>query len=195
MSLLRLFMGPVCDPTSYSYNSDSCGWGAIAAFVLGTLIILFVALIILTAFTIIARWLFFKKCGEAGWKAIVPVYNELTLLKTANMNWWWIFIIYITSILSGFSSTFSSYVQSADSIFLSMISVLFSLFVLAVSVFAVIAKVGEGYNIMRKFHWHGAFTILFVLFEPIMLLILASSSAVYDNKVKVSPNGIFGPRN
>ena len=30
---------------------------------------------------------------------IIPVYNEITLLKLSGMNWWWIFVLYATTFI------------------------------------------------------------------------------------------------
>ena len=195
MSISRLFIGPACDPSSIYYDSDACGWGSLAAFVIGFFAIILIFCLITITFEIIARWIFFKKCGEAGWKAIIPVYNELTLLKVAGMNWWWIFFIYASSILSIFNSTISSLAQSYESIGLSLVSLFFSLIVFAASVFTIITKIGSAINIAKRFHKSGGYAVLIIFFEPIMFLILGlSKDAVYDKKVKVSQNGIFGPK-
>ena len=194
MDFLSLFGGSVCDPNSIYYNSDSCGWGALAAFVIFIIIAIVVVCIIATAITVASRWVFFRKCGEGGWKAIIPVYNEITLLKVSGMNWWWIFILYLTTILSYFSSSFSSLIESYESIELSFISLFFSLLVLAASVFTLLTKIGMAINISKRFHKGGGYVVLILFFEPIMFFILGlSKNEVYDNDVKVSPNGIFGP--
>ena len=37
----------------------------------------------------------FKKAGEDGWKAFVPVYNLLTWLKIIHKPWWWLLMLLI----------------------------------------------------------------------------------------------------
>ena len=178
-----------------SYSSDAYGYGALAAGVIFFVIFLLIILFAIAAVTIVSRWIFFKKCGEQGWKAIIPVYNEITLLKVCGMNWWWIFIILGTSILSSINSSISSISESYDSVGLWVISLFFSLIVLAASVFALLTKIGMAINITKKFHKSGGYAVLILFFEPIMFFILGlSKDAVYDNDVKVSPNGIFGPK-
>lgn len=168
--------------------------GAFLTIFIILLIFVFVICFVAMAFEIICRWIFFKKCGEAGWKAIIPVYNELTILKVAGMNWWWIFLVCASSILSAFNSSISSLSQATESIGLSLVSFSFSFLVLGASAFTIIAKIGTAINITKKFHKSGGFAVLIVFFEPIMFLILGlSKEAVYDKDVKVSPNGIFGP--
>lgn len=195
MSLSSLF-GSVCDPNSYNYNPDSCGYGALLTFLMGIIGILLVLTIIAATVKIISRWIFFKKCGEAGWKALIPVYEELTLLKVTGMNWWWIFIIYAATIISSVSSSLSSLNTSYNSTGIAFLSLCISIIGLAASVFALLTRIGMAINITKRFHKSGGFAVLIVFFEPIMFFILGlSKSEVYDKEVKVPQNGIFGPRN
>ena len=36
----------------------------------------------------VALWFVFKKAGEPGWAAIIPVYNILIAVKIAGKPWW-----------------------------------------------------------------------------------------------------------
>ena len=40
--------------------------------------------LILSILLIVAWWKVFNKAGEAGWKAIIPIYNTYTLVKIAD---------------------------------------------------------------------------------------------------------------
>ena len=40
-------------------------------------------------------WMIFTKAGEAGWKAIIPIWNILVLLKIVGREWWWIILMLI----------------------------------------------------------------------------------------------------
>ena len=33
-------------------------------------------------------WMIFTKAGEDGWKAIIPIWNILVLLKIVGREWW-----------------------------------------------------------------------------------------------------------
>ncbi len=41
--------------------------------------------------TVIAYWMVFEKAGEAGWKALIPFYNEYILFKVSGKKdlFWW----------------------------------------------------------------------------------------------------------
>ena len=56
----------------------------------GGLLGLLVAVIVLAAF-----WRIFSKAGEAGWKALIPIYNIIVLLKIVGRSWWWILVLWI----------------------------------------------------------------------------------------------------
>ncbi len=42
-----------------------------------------------------AWWQIFVKAGEEGWKAIIPIYNIIVLLKIVGREWWWILLLLI----------------------------------------------------------------------------------------------------
>jgi len=56
------------------------------------LIVLDVALIILM---IAAMWAVFKKAGEPGWAALIPIYNIMVLLKISGKPMWWVILMLI----------------------------------------------------------------------------------------------------
>jgi hypothetical protein len=49
----------------------------------------------LIVFEIAALWHVFVKAGDKGWKAIIPIWNILIVLKIAGRKWWWIFLYLI----------------------------------------------------------------------------------------------------
>jgi hypothetical protein len=58
----------------------------------GVFWIIYLALIV----AIIAGWwMIFTKAGEDGWKAIIPIWNILVLLKIVGREWWWIILMLI----------------------------------------------------------------------------------------------------
>ena len=44
---------------------------------------------------LVAYWRVFTKAGEAGWKAIIPIYNIIILLKIVGRPWWWLLLLCI----------------------------------------------------------------------------------------------------
>lgn len=73
--------------SDYTYTAQPSS-GLLAGLLLMQLIIF--ALIGLPI--IIGMWKTFKKAGEPGWAAIVPIYNLVVLLKVARRPVWWILL-------------------------------------------------------------------------------------------------------
>ena len=45
--------------------------------------------------SLVSMWQIFKKAGQPGWAAIVPIYNYLILLKIVGRPWWWILVMFV----------------------------------------------------------------------------------------------------
>ncbi len=54
-----------------------------------------IVLVILVLYTIIIRWLLFKKAGKHGWAILIPIYNEITYLKVSGVSPWWMLVLLI----------------------------------------------------------------------------------------------------
>ena len=77
--------------TSYS-NSLSTGQSAGLSAFSGICGLLYLVIIVLA---IAALWKIFTKADEDGWKAIIPIWNTLVLLKIVGRPWWWILLFLI----------------------------------------------------------------------------------------------------
>ncbi len=87
-----------------NYNGD---YGAFAGLFAGTaaIIIMLVVIIMIislavAAMQIIGQWKLFTKAKEEGWKAIIPVYNQIVLCKLVGVSPWWILIVFSLGVLS-----------------------------------------------------------------------------------------------
>ena len=80
---------------SYSTIGDAAGEAAGAAAVFGLLGVMLLIGLLPTILMVIAQWKIFKKCGEDGWKAIIPIYNMITLLKIVKIRPLWILVAFI----------------------------------------------------------------------------------------------------
>lgn len=47
------------------------------------------------ALVIAGWWKIFEKAGEEGWKAIIPIWNFIILLKIVGREWWWVLLALI----------------------------------------------------------------------------------------------------
>ena len=175
-------------------STDGSAEAALA--VVGVFLVFILVVCLLAAiFKVITRWVFFKKCGEEGWKALIPVYNDYLLVKIAGLNWWWILIIYAGAILSIMQSTFNTMQNLDNTSSYTALALLVSFLNVFASFAALFARINQSYNITKRFKKTGAYTVLLVLFEPIMLLVLGlSKNEEYDSSVEVSPNGLIGAK-
>ena len=76
------------EPLALPLQSDSTG----SAIGLG--IILLFALVA-TAIQVAGVWKIFEKAGEAGWTALIPVYNLYVMLEIGENAWWWLLLVFI----------------------------------------------------------------------------------------------------
>jgi hypothetical protein len=72
------------DAVTYSTSSGG-GVSPIFWFVYAAVIVLVIA----------GLWMTFTKAGEEGWKAIIPIYNTIIILKIIGRPWWWILLFLI----------------------------------------------------------------------------------------------------
>ena len=63
---------------------ESTGYEGVIAAVMAILGIVIVVGLIVSIIMIIARWKIFTKAGEEGWKAIIPIYNNMSRNRTSS---------------------------------------------------------------------------------------------------------------
>lgn len=44
---------------------------------------------------IASMWKLYEMAGKPGWAAIVPIYNQLTMLEIVGKPWWWLLLMII----------------------------------------------------------------------------------------------------
>ena len=49
----------------------------------------------LVALTFAGWWMIFQKAGEEGWKAIIPIYNLIVLMKITGKPTWWVAFFFV----------------------------------------------------------------------------------------------------
>ena len=175
---------------STNTNSDvAAGLAVLGFFIIFILIVCLIAVI----FKIVSRWVFFKKCGEEGWKSLIPFYTDYVLVKVSGLNWWWFLILIAGTILSSMQSSVNVISNNNSSAGVGAMLGVVSVLSLFASIASLFARINYSVNIAKKFGKSGGYAALIFFFEPIMLLILGiSKKETYDEKVEVSPNGIFG---
>ena len=113
---------------------------------------------------IIAYWKLFKKANEAGWKAIIPIYNIIVLYKIIGITPWIIVGLFIISLVGGFVA--SPVVES-----------------ICILIYGVIT-IYQSYMLSKSFGKGIGYTLGLIFLSPIFTLMLAFGSAKY-----VGPGG------
>lgn len=50
---------------------------------------------LLVILTLAGMWKTYEKAGEAGWKAIIPIYNLIIFARIVKKPWWWALLMLI----------------------------------------------------------------------------------------------------
>jgi len=66
-----------------------------AGVILAILGVFMIPVLIIAVISIIATWKIFTKCGEAGWKSIIPIYNQIVLFRIVGINPIWILLAFV----------------------------------------------------------------------------------------------------
>lgn len=129
--------------------------------------------------TIIGQWKLFEKCGEKGWKSIIPFYNDWTIVEISACHWWYFLFIVGEAI-------FALIIDEVKILAgLSVVSGLLSV----VSIYVILCI---NYNIAKKFHQGVGFAVGMTLVPFVFYLILGFSEKYkYDKKIKVNPWGLY----
>ena len=159
---------------------------AFAGGVMGSILtVLMIFSIILSILLIIADWKIFKKAGEPGWKAIIPIYNIYIMYKIVNMRGWWWFMVGFT-ILYTIVATSIGYNPSLTPEELANLN--FSthpIFIVTLIVFCAVSiyvSIVYAYRTAKVFG-HGIGYIIGLLFLPcIFWLILGFGKSKYSKK-------------
>lgn len=164
-------------------TSEAAAAGALLGGLLGTAIVAGIAVTILL---IVAMWKLFKKAGEPGWKALIPIYDVYILYKISGAKaWFWgLFVSEVLVIIeSVIASANGSIVTDASGNVTEIKDIAFSIVVAFMAIFQLVCYIVLCAKLAVAFK-RGAGTAIGLFFLPnIFTLILAFGSAKYDKKV------------
>ena len=109
---------------------------------------------------IVGMWKIFEKAGEAGWKAIIPIYNTYIFCKIIKINFW--ILVLLVPLVLGFISGL-----------VPALSILSELYVLGLSTWMMI-------RLGKSFGKSTGFIVGLVLLTIIFELILAFDDSKYQ---------------
>lgn len=131
----------------------------------GVIVTVGIAMYVISA---IAYWQIFKKAGEKGWKALIPVYNSYIIYKISwktSMFWIMLILDIVYVVLAGIN-------VSAQSGVLAFLMYAVYIAVLVIGIISI--------HKLSKAFGHGVgFTLGLIFLSPIFILILAFGGSQY----------------
>lgn len=139
---------------------------SILALSAGLLTTYIIGIIVYYVLYVIGAWQMYKKAGEAGWKAIIPVYNAYILYKIS----WQTLLFWITLLLAIIVYILSA--VSAPQWIGSIISI--AMFVIDIML---------QYRISKSYGHGVGFTLGLIFLNPIFIMILGLGSSTYSKYI------------
>ena len=127
---------------------------------------------------IVAWWKIFKKAGFAGWKSLIPIYNQYCLYRISGMSGWWALASFVPSML--LSSAGVDLAAENVTITEAQYSNPLTWLGIATGIVVIVVAIMQLVKLAGAFGKGTGFKIASVFFSPITTLILAFGSAKYD---------------
>lgn len=135
--------------------------------------------LIVSIITIVAWWKVFEKAGEAGWKAIIPVYNIYILYKISGKVGLWIQGLIANVLLWGGLAFTIVMLGMESSAF--MIGVLL---LLVIAVWQIVIRFKQCKGLATKFGQPTSFAVGMFFFETIFMMILGFGKYQYNDTME-----------
>ena len=149
---------------------------------------------LLSIYSIILKWFLFEKCGEEGWKSIIPFYNTFTFFKLGKAKGWGIaqiiaqvfmivalivyYIAFFGAIFAMAAMSDKSDAGAAAGIFSILFTSVGTLFLLLISFAVMGINMVGAYKLGKQFHLDTGFLVGMVLI-PIVFESIITFSAEY----------------
>ena len=151
--------------------------GGLMGFIMSSLAVVGVLAIAYYVLTVIARWKIFTKAGEAGWKSIVPIYNEFIEWKLSwtNINLFWAYLglAIVGAVLTTIDAQSAAAAESGSLGFLGIVGII-------VMLASAVLKLVQEYKLFQSFGKGLAWFIGYIFLNSIMILVLGFGSAEYE---------------
>ncbi len=134
---------------------------------------------VLMLLQIIAGWLIFKKAGIAGWKSIIPIYNDYNMFKIA----WSAKFFWITLLFSALYSLCGYLSNSADILLSPVWSWIFIILCIVFGFICLLLQFLFCRKLAFSFGKGIIFTLGLFLFYPLFLIFLGFGSSVYHKRI------------
>ena len=133
--------------------------------------------------TVIAGWKIFKKAGEKGWKALIPIYNSYIFFKIVGMkNWFWVLlcVAFLTGLVVGLTGFDTNNLQNNSYTGANLVG---TIAYCASGIFAIIITIWHYCRLSKAFGHGIPFALGLIFLSFIFLLILGFGSSKYDKEL------------
>ena len=163
------------NPFSWDVDKDDfAGIATIGVAVIILFLVVFAISLAIKTVEVIGFWKIFKKAGEPGYIALIPIYNEYVKTKIGGSAWWWLLVVYGSLIIGALGSAVTAGLSSI------------------ISMASLVGKLAINYNICKKFHKDLGFAFLMTFIPIVGVPMLGfSKNAEFDDSVVTSEYGIF----
>ena len=129
--------------------------------ILALILFIFLILVLISLILdVVGKWKVFKKAGEPGWKALIPIYNTYTQCEITGISPWWLVVILIFYFLGSIFEPFKLLGEIASIYFFVIISI----------------------STARSFGKSDAFGVGLIFLTPIFSMILGFDTSKYEGK-------------
>ena len=153
--------------------------GAVAGATASIIAICSVAIYVLF---IIAWWKIFTKAGVAGWKSLIPIYNQYTLFRISGMSGWWVILPIVVSFLLVLGGGATTQANGAATTTPSGPATVFATIGLIGLIIGIVVQIVQTVKLAGAFGKGTLFKVMSVFFPNITSLILAFGAAKYNKK-------------
>ena len=166
-------------------GSEAAAVGAVAGSMFAFITVFALAYWILT---IIATWKIFKKAGEPGWKAIIPIYDVYMMYKIVGMSawfWWMLLASFVLGIIMAVDGTGNlMYASDAEIAAFDWSGHMLTVISLAIyTIAAIMVQAFYSVKTSRSFGHGMGFAIGLFILQPIFWLVLGFDKSKYNKKI------------
>ena len=157
--------------------------GAQAAAVGSMMISVVIFCLVYYILLVIASWKIFKKAGESGWKALIPIYNNYILYKIVKMQkWFWISLLaaFAFSVCCGIAG-YDPNTNNFDNLSMGG-AITVGIAALVCCIIGLYVEITYAIRTSRAFGHHAGFAIGLILLPNLFWLIIGFGSSKYNKK-------------
>lgn len=169
----------IANPEAFFVETlESLGLGFIAAFILGYIAVVSIALGVAYLINVIVNWKLFRKAGERGWKSIIPIVNVYVTFRVAHARdlFWKAFRLGIYTVLLGILlGVATGLVESLPDLagIWQIMGLVFAVLIVIVAINTLVVQIKFCVRLAKAFGYGNGFAVGLLFLPLIFRIILA----------------------